>query len=95
MKLKILPRKDQVLVEVDKEQSRESKHGLSIPSNIEQDKQCKGTVLSVGSEVKDLKKGQRVIFAMLAGETLNFGEDLNKVELKLIPDEDILAILED
>lgn len=91
---KITPRAKQVLVKPDEEGSRESEHGLLMPSNVEQEQKAVGTVVAVGGDIKDIKKGDRVIYAAYGGENLNFSNDPKKVEYKLLFDEDILAFVE-
>lgn len=91
MKIKIIPRAKQVFVRPDGEQSRESKHGIITPDKVEQERKAIGTVLSVGSDIKDIKKGDRVIYGAYAGESLNIENE----DYKLLFDEDILALIED
>lgn len=91
---KITPRGKQILVKPEEESSRESDHGLLTPSNVEQDQKSIGEVIAVGKEIKDVKKGDRVIYAMYAGETLNFSSDPRRIDYKLLLDEDILAFIE-
>lgn len=87
---KITPRAKQVLVQPDGAESRQSAHGIFVPSNIEQEQKAIGTVMAVGPEIKDLKKGDRVIFGTYSGDQVV----LDKVTYKLIYDDEILAILE-
>lgn len=82
-------------MEPDGEESRESQHGLLTPSNVEKEQKAIGTVVAVGSEIKDIKKGDRVIYGAFAGEQLKLKDNpLKKVDYVLLFDEDILAFIE-
>lgn len=87
----IIPRGKYILVEPDKEEKRLSESGLATPENEEQEKKSIGTVLGVGDQIKDIKKGDRVVYGTYAGDTLKMKDD----ELKLLHDDDVLAFLED
>jgi chaperonin GroES len=91
---KIKPRGKQVLVVPDGEESRVSEHGLVTPGNVEQEKKAIGTVVAVGPEIKDMKKGDRVIFGVFAGERIRMRESAKEVDYILLFDEDILALIE-
>ncbi len=95
---KIRPRGKQVLVEPDPEGSRESRHGIITPSNVEQERKAIGTVLAVGPEIKDIKKGDRVIYGAFAGEKIKIKdllrESIKEVDYVLLFDEDVLAFIE-
>lgn len=92
---KIRPRGKQVLVKPEGEKSRESFSGLVMPSNVEQEQRAIGTVVSVGPEIKDIKKGDRVIYGAYAGEKIKLNEGTKEVDYVLLFDEDVLAFLED
>ena len=92
---KIIPRGKQVLVKPDGEESRVSKHGILTPSNVEQEQKATGTVLDVGKEIKDIVKGDRVIYGAFAGEKLKIRESSKDVDYVLLFDEDILAFIKD
>ena len=88
---KILPRGKQILVKPDDKKTIESDNGVFLPSNTPQEQKSIGEVIAVGPEIKDIKKGDRVIFAVLAGDKI----ELKKVEYVLLHDEDVLAFLQD
>jgi len=88
---KILPRGKYILVKPDEEKTYESANGVFMPGNVEQEKKSIGKVLSVGSEIKDVKRGDHVIFGMFAGDKI----ELKKVEYVLLHDDDVLAFLKD
>jgi len=93
--MKITPRKKQILIKPDGEESSVSKYGISAPSNDDKEQRATGTVIDVGSEVsKDIEKGRRVIFGTFAGDEIKIKENDKDVEYKLIFDEEILAFLE-
>ena len=94
---KIIPRGSWVLVRPE-EVATENAHGLTIPESVEKEQKARGTVVRVGNLVKDLKTGMTVIYGMYAGEDIQFrdkAEQKDKVDLKLLLDEDILAVIED
>ena len=92
---KITPRGSQILVKQDKEDSRESEHGIFTPGNVEQEQKTFGTVISVGPKITDVKKGDRVIYATFAGDKIKLKENGKEVEYVLLPDEDVLAFMDD
>lgn len=94
-KHKITPRGKQVLVRPDEEESRTLASGLVVPSNVEQEQRAIGTVLAVGSEIKDIKVGDRIIYGAYAGEKIRLRESGKEVDYVLLFDEDVLAFLND
>ena len=90
---KIQPRKNQILVRPDGEESRELGSGLLLPNAVEQEQKAIGTVIAVGPEISDVKKGDRVIYGAYAGEVIKMREDSKEVEYKLLFDEDVLAFI--
>ena len=93
MKNQIIPRGKNILVKPDPEQSRTSEHGISIPTNIEQDKKAIGMVIAVGPEIKDIKKGDRVIYGVYSGENVKLIENGVEVDYVILLDEWVLAFL--
>lgn len=91
--MKIIPRKNQVLVKPDPKESRISKHGLIIPSNVEQEQRAIGLVIATGPEIKDIKKGDKVIYGVYAGDRIKINENDKEVEYIILFDEDILAFI--
>lgn len=89
--LKIIPRKQQILVIPDGEESRESEYGIFTPSNQEVEQRAIGTVLAVGANITDIKKGDRVIYGAYAGEKLKLKESSKEVDYIILFDEDVLA----
>ena len=93
-KEKIVPTGKFVLVIPDPEQSHVRKSGLVTPNSVEQEPQDKGTVESVGPEVKNkkMKKGVRVFWHSLAGDEITFTADDDAYRILL--EEEILGFLE-
>lgn len=59
-KMKIKPRGSSVLVKPVTQQDKLG--GLLLPDTSKQERPNEGSVLSVGPKVKDLKKGDKIIF---------------------------------
>jgi len=89
----ISPRGKNILVRPDPEKARTSAHGISMPTNVEQDKKAIGVVVAVGPEVKDLKKGDHVIYGVYSGENIKIMESENEIDYVLLLDEWVLAII--
>lgn len=94
--MKIIPLQKIILVKPDEKPDRESKHGIITPSNVEQENpKTSGKVIAIGPEVKNVKKGDTVIYATYAGEKLKINEGSKEVEYVLVFNDDVWAILED
>jgi chaperonin GroES len=93
MAQKIIPRGKRILVLRDEAESRESEHGIITPENVDREQRAFGTVVAVGPEINDLKKGDRVIYGAYAGETIEESIKGKTVEYKLLDDEDVIAFL--
>lgn len=91
--LKIIPRNKYVLVRQAEPASRENEFGLLTPTTVEQEQRAQGEVLAVGKEIKDVKKGDKVIYGAFAGETIEHEEKGKKIVFKLLHDDDVLAFL--
>lgn len=72
------------------EQTTQSAAGLSVPANTDKEQRAQGVVEAVSKEIKDLKKGDRVIYGAYAGEVVELGE----TEYKLLHDDDVIATVE-
>jgi len=91
----ISPRGSWLLVEPIKDEKTSG--GLSLPDSVEKEIKAEGIVLAVGPKVEGISEGDRVIFGKYAGEDLQIGrpeEVKEKVDYKLLLDEDVLAIIE-
>jgi co-chaperonin GroES (HSP10) len=95
-KFKIIPRNNWVLIEpVDIQ--KETASGLVIPESVEKEQKAMGTIVRLGAKVTHLEVGQRVLYGMYAGEDIqlrNKEEQKDQVDLKLVLEEDILAVIE-
>lgn len=89
--MRIAPRGKRILVKRDDPKSRVQDNGLVAPDSVEQEQKAFGTVISVGSEIKDVKKGDRVIYGAYAGEEIETLEKGKKVVYRLLEDEDVIA----
>jgi chaperonin GroES len=89
----IKPRGQYILVKQDTPEDRENQFGLLMPSNVEQEQKSQGEVYAVSEQIKDIKKGDKVIYGMFAGEQLKVKENLKEVDYKLIHSDDIIAFI--
>lgn len=89
MALNITPLGDRVVVKRLKAETT-TKGGIVLPDSA-QEKPRQGKVLAVGSEVTELKKGNRVLMASYGGTEVTVDEQ----ELVILKEEDVLAVVED
>ncbi|MDI6801121.1 MAG: co-chaperone GroES [Thermodesulfovibrionales bacterium] len=87
--MKIKPLKDRVVVKYSEEDLEKTAGGLYVP-DVAKEKPQRGTVEAVGSEVKELKTGNTVLFDKYSGSKIK----LNDTEYLIIKEEDILGIIE-
>lgn len=87
--MKIKPLKDRVVVKYSDEGLEKTAGGIYIPDNAKEKPQ-KGTVEAIGSEVKELKAGQTVLFDKYSGSKIK----IDDVEYLIVKEEDILGIIE-
>lgn len=92
--MKIKPRKSYVLVRPDSDDPRESEYGILTPSNVEQEKKAIGTVVSCGSDVKDLSRGEKVIYGVYSGDDVKISDNGKELSFKIIISDEILATIE-
>lgn len=86
--MKFKPLKDRVFVSYAEEEER-TKGGLYVPDTAKEKPQ-KGKVEAVGSEVKEVKVGDAVLFDKYSGSKVKIDEK----EHLIIKEEDILGIIE-
>ena len=84
----MIPIHDRVLVERIPTETK-TKSGIIIP-DIAQEKQSEAIVYSVGSKVKEVKKGDRILFGRWSGAEIKTDDG----ELLEIKESDILAIIQ-
>jgi len=87
--MKIKPLKERVVVKYSEEEIEKTAGGIYVP-DVAKEKPQKGTVEAVGSEVKELKVGDVVLFEKYGGSKIK----LNDVEYLIIKEEDILGIIQ-
>lgn len=92
-KMKIQPRGKYILVHPAEPEARENEFGIITPTNVEQEQKAQGEVLAVGSEIKDVKVGDRVIYGAYAGESIKMKESLKELDYKLLHDDDVIAFI--
>jgi co-chaperonin GroES (HSP10) len=93
MKQKIEPRLQYILVKPDVESITESEYGLIMPSNVEQEQKSQGEVISVSQEIKDIKKGDQVVYGAYSGEEMKTRENGKEVTYKLLHNDDVIAFI--
>ena len=85
--MKFKPLKDRVFVKYS-ESEEKTAGGLYIP-DAAKEKPQRGTIEAVGSETKEVKKGDVVLFDRYSGSKIK----IDDVEYLIIKEEDILGIL--
>jgi chaperonin GroES len=86
--MKFKPLKDRVFVKYT-EEGEKTPGGLYIPDSAKEKPQ-KGLVEAVGSEVKEVKVGNTILFDKYSGSKVNIDSN----EYLIIKEEDILGIVE-
>jgi chaperonin GroES len=86
--MKFKPLKDRVFVTYSDEGEKTS-GGIYIPEAAKEKPQ-KGVVEAVGSEVKEIKVGNAILFDKYSGSKVN----IDNVEYLIIKEEDVLGIIE-
>jgi chaperonin GroES len=86
--MKFKPLKDRVFVKYT-EEGEKTPGGLYIPDSAKEKPQ-KGLVDAVGSEVKEVKVGNTILFDKYSGSKVNIDSN----EYLIIKEEDILGIVE-
>ena len=90
---KIIPRGKYILVKVEAPESKVNKFDIVIPDSEETEQKAQGVVQEVGTEIKDIKKGDQVVFGAYAGELMQVMENHVKVDYRLLYDDDVIAFL--
>jgi chaperonin GroES len=85
--MKLKPLKDRVVVSYAEEPEKTA-GGIYVPDSAKEKPQ-EGKVEAVGSEVKELKKGDTVVFDKYSGTKIKSGD----IEYLIIKEEEILAIV--
>lgn len=87
--MKIRPLKERVVVKYSEEEMEKTAGGIYVP-DVAKEKPQKGVVEAVGSEVKEVKVGNTVLFDKYSGSKIK----IDNVEYLIIKEEDILGIIE-
>lgn len=87
--MKIKPLKDRVVVRYSEEELEKTAGGIYVP-DVAKEKPQKGIVEAVGSEVKEVKAGNTVLFDKYSGSKVK----LNDTEYLIVKEEDLLGIIE-
>lgn len=87
--MKIKPLKERVVVKYSEEEIEKTAGGIYVP-DVAKEKPQKGTVEAVGSEVKEVKVGDVVLFEKYSGAKIKH----NDIEYLIIKEEDILGIIQ-
>ncbi len=91
--MKLKPLGNRVVVEPLTEEET-TKSGIVLPDTIDKEKKAEGKILAIGDGEKiqklGLKVGDKVLFGKYAGEEVK----VDKVEYKILSDEDVLAVIE-
>ena len=86
--MKFKPLKDRVFVSYS-EEGEKTAGGLYIPDSAKEKPQ-KGKVEAIGSEVKDVKVGNTILFDKYSGSKVN----MDGTDYLIVKEEDILGIVE-
>jgi chaperonin GroES len=86
--MKFRPLKDRVFVSYS-EEGEKTAGGIYIPDSAKEKPQ-KGKVEAVGSEVKDVKVGNTILFDKYSGSKVN----MDGTDYLIVKEEDILGIVE-
>jgi len=87
--MKFRPLKDRVFVKYTDE-AEKTAGGIYIPESAKEKPQ-KGVIEAVGSEVKEIKVGDIILFDKYSGSKVNIDNN----EYLIIKEEDILGIIQD
>lgn len=91
--VKIVARLDWVLVKPIAKKDKLSDSGLSTPDSEESEQKAVGTVVNFGCEVSGISEGDRILYGVYSGESVEVTEKGKVVEYKLMMDEDIIAFI--
>lgn len=87
--MNVKPLKDRLFVRYSEEEERTA-GGLYIPDSAKEKPQ-RGIVEEIGSEVKDIKANDKILFDKYSGSKIT----IDDVEYLIIKEDDVLAILVD
>jgi chaperonin GroES len=87
--MKIRPLKDRVVIKCSEEEMEKTAGGLFVP-DVAKEKPQKGSVTAVGSEVKEVKEGNTVLFDKYTGSRVK----IDDIEYLIVKEEELLGIIE-
>jgi chaperonin GroES len=87
--MKIKPLKDKVVIRYSEEDVEKTAGGIYVP-DVAKEKPQKGTVDAVGSEVKEVKAGNQVLFDKYSGSKIK----IDNIDYLIVKEEDLLGIIE-
>ena len=86
------PIRDRLVIEIVEEKENKTKGGIIIPDTSSKEKPQTGKVIAVGNDddlKKEIKKGDKVIFAKYSGTEIN----LDEKKYLILKFEDVLAVV--
>ncbi|MBZ0158475.1 MAG: co-chaperone GroES [Alphaproteobacteria bacterium] len=87
--MRIKPLKDRVVVKYSDEELEKTAGGIYVP-DVAKEKPQKGTIEAVGSEVQEVKAGDKVLFDKYSGSKIK----IDDTEYLIVKEEDLLGIIE-
>ena len=87
--MKVKPLENRILIK-PREAEEKTEGGIYLPETASKEKPQQGEVIAVGPDFKELKKGDRVIFAKYGGTEIKIEDD----EYLVLGEDDVLAIIE-
>jgi len=87
--MNIKPLGERIVVRPSKQEDK-TKGGLYLPETADKDKSQQGEVVAVGSDFKNVKKGDTVIFAKYGGTDIKIENE----DYLVLGKDDVLATLE-
>lgn len=90
--MNLRPLGNRVVIEpISEEQTTSS--GIVLPDTVDKEKKAEGKIIAIGEGEKikslGLKEGDKVIFGKYAGEEVT----IDKIDYKILTDEDVLAVI--
>jgi len=87
--MNIKPLGERIIVKPIKQEEK-TKGGIILPETASKEKPQQGDVIAVGSDFKDVKKGDKVLFAKYGGTEIKIEDE----DYLVLGADDVLAIIE-
>jgi len=87
--MKIRPLKDRVVIKYSADSLEKTAGGIYVP-DVAKEKPQQGTVEAVGSDVKEVKAGNKVLFDQYSGSRVK----IDDIEYLIVKEEELLGIIE-